>query len=280
MDAYVAKPLQPRELRGRDRERRRRRRAGAPPAAAASARAAGVVDLPRLLERVGGDRKALAAARPALPGRLAEAARADPRGRPGERRARRCAPPPTRSRDRCRTSPPRPPRRRPLRLQRMGETGDLAGAEGALDRLEREIGRVLEALAEAAPGPPRKAPRPRRSPARTPPGRAPGTRSRRTSHRPATMPSAKRPSSPPARPRAPSASQRRPLDGGTARRGENACKRTEVKPSGSQALASYDDGTKESGSRPRLVGRGVLQAWKDVRRLRGPPGSGRFGEVA
>ena len=82
------------------------------------------------------------------------------------------------------------------RLQHMGDTGHLAGADGALERLEREIARVLEALHEAAPGPPRKAPpararkpsaRPRATRAKataTPPGRkrspaSPGRRSRR-----------------------------------------------------------------------------------------------------
>ena len=116
MDAYLAKPLQPRELvaaidgvlgpattgaaasagpRVRPARDSRRRR----PRAAARARR--------------GRPEGPGRARPDLPRGLAEAGRTHPRGRPGERRPARCGPPPTPSRGRCRTSPPRP-RPRPL----------------------------------------------------------------------------------------------------------------------------------------------------------------------
>jgi CheY-like chemotaxis protein len=182
MDGYVAKPLQPRELEaaiarviapeGAD---------GSPSAVPASSPPAGVVDFPRLLERVGGDRKALAqlvrifrADSPKQAARIRKAI--EERDAPALRSAAHAvkgavsnfaAPAATEA---------------ALRLQRMGDTGHLAGAEGALDRLEREIGRALEALAEAAPKPSRK----------TPPVPA---------RKPLSKPLRKRPSSTPARPR-------------------------------------------------------------------------------
>jgi CheY-like chemotaxis protein len=168
MDGYVA--IQPRELEaaiarvvapeGEEGPASAVLVSGSPPPA-------GVVDFPRLLERVGGDRKAL--------GQLVRIFRADsPKQLARIRKALResdaaalrsaahavkgavsnfAAPAATEA---------------ALRLQRMGDTGHLAGAEGALDRLEREIGRVLEVLAEAVPGPSRKAPPAR---ARKPPAK-------------------------------------------------------------------------------------------------------------
>jgi HPt (histidine-containing phosphotransfer) domain-containing protein len=184
MDGYVAKPLQRRELEAAIAS-------VVPPGAAAPASAArasapppgpGVVDFPRLLERVGGDRTALAqlvrifrADSPKQAARIRKAIRES--DAPALRSAAHAvkgavsnfaAPAATEA---------------AVRLQRMGDTGHLAGAEGALARLEREIGRVLEALADAAPGLSRKAaPAPARKPRAKPRGR-------------------KRPSSPPARPR-------------------------------------------------------------------------------
>ena len=195
MDAYIAKPLQPRELEAAIARVLAPEGTDGPASAVPSPLpAAGVVDLPRLLERVGGDRKAL--------GQLVRIFRADsPKQLARIRKALResdaaalrsaahavkgavsnfAAPAATEA---------------ALRLQRMGDTGHLAGAEGALDRLEREIGRVLEALAEAAPKPSRKAPSARR---RKPPAKLrPGPRAKL----PAKTRGRKRPSSPHARPR-------------------------------------------------------------------------------
>jgi len=185
MDGYVAKPLQPRELEaaiasvvtpGAAQAHASAARASAPPPGP------GVVDFPRLLERVGGDRTALAqlvrifrADSPKQAARIRKAIRDS--DAPALRSAAHAvkgavsnfaAPAATEA---------------AVRLQRMGDTGHLAGAEGALARLEREIGRVLEALADAAPGLSRKpAPAPARKPRAKPRG-------------------PKRPSSPPARPR-------------------------------------------------------------------------------
>jgi CheY-like chemotaxis protein len=180
MDGYVAKPLQPRELEAAIASVVTPGAAQAP--ASAPPPGPGVVDFPRLLERVGGDRTALAqlvrifrADSPKQAARIRKAIRDS--DAPALRSAAHAvkgavsnfaAPAATEA---------------AVRLQRMGDTGHLAGAEGALARLEREIGRVLEALADAAPGLSRKpAPAPARKPRAKPRG-------------------PKRPSSPPARPR-------------------------------------------------------------------------------
>ena len=163
MDGYVAKPLQPRELEAAIETVLPSGAAAAPAAAARTSdlpAQPGIVDFPRLLERVGGDRKALAqlvrifrADSPKQVARVRKAIReADA---PALRAAAHAikgavanfaAPAATEA---------------AVRLQRMGDTGHLAGAEGALARLEAEIGKVLETLAAGARGP-SSAPRSRR----------------------------------------------------------------------------------------------------------------------
>jgi two-component system, sensor histidine kinase and response regulator len=139
MDAYVAKPLQPRELA-----------AAIESVLGKRGEASGVVDFDRLLERVGGDRKALAQlvgifredapkqiarVREAVQDQDAPALRAAAHAIKGAV-ANFAAPEATDA---------------AVRLQRIGESGDLANAEGALARLEHEIGKVLGALADTAP---------------------------------------------------------------------------------------------------------------------------------
>jgi HPt (histidine-containing phosphotransfer) domain-containing protein len=158
MDAYLAKPLQPRELAAAlagvvgatapaasspaDRE------PGLPPAGP------GVLDLPRLLERVGGDRKALAELvrifradspkqvariRSAIQESDAAALRATAHALKGAV-SNFAAPLATEA---------------ALRLQKMAEAGRLAGAGDVLEQLEREIDALLASLtgAVAAPRP-------------------------------------------------------------------------------------------------------------------------------
>jgi two-component system, sensor histidine kinase and response regulator len=163
MDGYVAKPLQPRELEAAIARVVTPGAASAPAGSGAPAppHAPAVVDFPRLLERVGGDRKALAqlvrifrADAPKQLARIRQAVRSS--NAPALRSAAHAvkgavanfaAPSATDA---------------AARLQRMGDTGHLAGADGALDRLEREIERVLEVLAERAPQAPRTPPSARR----------------------------------------------------------------------------------------------------------------------
>ncbi|HYN01902.1 MAG TPA: response regulator, partial [Vicinamibacteria bacterium] len=184
MDGYVAKPLQPRELQAAIA--RAVAPEGAEGPASASPPPAGVVDFPRLLERVGGDRKALAQLvrifQTDSPKQLARIRKAL---RESDAAALRSAAHAVKGAVSNFAAPAAT--EAALRLQRMGDTGHLAGAEAALERLEREIGRVLEALAEAAPRPSRKAPparaaRPRPGPHTKPPAKTSGR---------------KRPSSPP-----------------------------------------------------------------------------------
>ena len=164
MDDYLAKPLQPRELAAAiasvlppvttgaagpaDRPSR-------PPAAA------GPVDLPRLLERVGGDRRALAellrifrADWPKQAVRLRSTIReGDAAGLRAAAHALKgavsnfAAPAATEA---------------ALGLQKMGEAGQLRGAEAGLERLEQEVETLLAALAEVVrprPAAPPRAPR-------------------------------------------------------------------------------------------------------------------------
>jgi len=188
MDAYVAKPLQPSELQAAI-ARVLGTGAADVPAAPATVPAPGVVDFPRLLERVGGDRKALAQLvrifREDSPNQLARVRKAI---RAGDASALRSAAHAVKGAVANFAAPSAT--EAAARLQHMGDTGHLAGADGALERLEREIGRVLEALHEAAPGPSRKAPPAR---ARKPPARPRATRAKAT----ATPPGRKRsPASP------------------------------------------------------------------------------------
>jgi two-component system, sensor histidine kinase and response regulator len=148
MDAYLAKPLQPRELLAAIDGVLGSAATGAPsPAGRASGppAVAEVLEVARLLERVGGDRKALAelvrlfrADSPKQVARIREAIR---EGDPAALRAAAhalkgavsnfAAPPATEA---------------ALRLQKMAEAGRLTGAETALDRLEREIEALLASL--------------------------------------------------------------------------------------------------------------------------------------
>jgi two-component system sensor histidine kinase/response regulator len=148
MDAYVAKPLQHRELAAAIEAVLGGKRApplpvGPPPAEPSPA--AGVLDFERLKERVGGDRKALVQLvgifrddapkqidriRKAIRGGDAAALRAAAHALKGAV-SNFAAPEATAA---------------AARLQRMGEAGELTGATDALARLEREIGSVVEAL--------------------------------------------------------------------------------------------------------------------------------------
>ena len=200
MDGYLAKPLQPRELEAAIASVVAPEGADGPAAAAsASPPPAGVVDFPRLLERVGGDRKALAQlVRIFRTDSPKQAARIRKAIETGDAPALRSAAHAVKGAVSNFAAPAAT--EAALRLQRMGDTGHLAGAEGALDRLEQEIGRVLEALAEAAPGSPRKAPPvPARKPAAKPRARPRAGRQARKPH--AKAQDRKRPSSPRARPR-------------------------------------------------------------------------------
>ena len=152
MDAYLAKPLQPRELVSAIASALGSASPGpAAPADGASGplpTTVGAVDLPRLLERVGGDRKALAdlvrifrADSPKQVARLRDAVReSDSAALRAAAHALKgavsnfAAPGATEA---------------ALRLQKMGDAGQLAGAAAALERLEGEIEALLAALAAA-----------------------------------------------------------------------------------------------------------------------------------
>jgi two-component system, sensor histidine kinase and response regulator len=153
MDAYLAKPLQPRELASAIAGV-----LGSGPAPASSGGApeapstSGVFDLERLLERVGGDRKALAELvrifRGDAPKQIARIGKAIEDGdAPALRSAAHAfkgavsnfaAPLATEA---------------ALRLQKMAEAGQLAAAGAALDRLERDTEALLASLVSAV-GPP------------------------------------------------------------------------------------------------------------------------------
>jgi two-component system sensor histidine kinase/response regulator len=150
MDAYLAKPLQPRELAvaidgvvgatAAGAPASASREPGLPPASP------GVLDLARLLERVGGDRKALAELvrifRADSPKQVARIRKAVEESDAVALRAAAhalkgavsnfAAPPATEA---------------ALRLQKMAEAGRLAGAGAALEQLEREIDALLASLA-------------------------------------------------------------------------------------------------------------------------------------
>ncbi len=146
MDAYVAKPLRSQELLAAIRGL-----AGASPEpAAAPRRPRGPIDRTLLLERVGGDRQALARLVKLFladaPKRMAGIRRAILHGKAQALQAAAhalkgavsnfAAPAATEA---------------ALRLQRMGESGDLAGAERACGMLERELERVGAALQKLVP---------------------------------------------------------------------------------------------------------------------------------
>jgi CheY-like chemotaxis protein/HPt (histidine-containing phosphotransfer) domain-containing protein len=192
MDGYLAKPLQPAELAAaiaRVVSPRAAEEPAVPVRGSAASPGSGVVDFPRLLERVGGDRKALAQItrifRADAPNQVARIRRAI---RESDAPALRSAAHAVKGAVANFAAPSATDAA--ARLQRMGDTGQLAGAEGALERLEREIGRVLEALAEAAPGTSHAAPTAR--------ARQPSARVHAGPH--AKPHARKRPSAPPARP--------------------------------------------------------------------------------
>jgi CheY-like chemotaxis protein/HPt (histidine-containing phosphotransfer) domain-containing protein len=185
MDAYVAKPLQPRELHaaiaGVLPPAEASAPAPAPPAPEAPAAGPAVVDFPRLLERVGGDRAALAELvgifRADIPTQIARIRRSiAEQDAPGLRAAAHAvkgavsnfaAPAATDA---------------AAALQRMGDAGRLADAPAALDRLEREIEKVLAWLASVTPRPERRAsPRPA---SRAAAGRKKASTARGTKRRP------------------------------------------------------------------------------------------------
>ena len=180
MDAYLPKPLQPRELAGTIAKvvPSAAGQAGPPePAARPSpaAAAAGPLDLPKLMERVGGDRRALA--------ELAGIFRADwPKQAARLRKALREADAPAlRSaahalKGAVSNFAAPAATEAALNLQKMGEAGRLAGAQAVLERLEKEVEALLAALAEVA-GARRPARRERRASAAS--RRRPAARARR-----------------------------------------------------------------------------------------------------
>jgi two-component system, sensor histidine kinase and response regulator len=154
MDAYLAKPLQARELAaaidgvlGATRSGAPASESGLPPAGPA------VLDLARLLERVGGDRKALAelvrifrADSPKQVARIRTAIQE------GDAAALRAAAHTLKGAVSNFAAPPAAEAAQ--RLQKMGEAGRLDGAGAALGQLEREIEGLLASLAEAVEQPP------------------------------------------------------------------------------------------------------------------------------
>jgi PAS domain S-box-containing protein len=152
MDAYLAKPLHPRELASAIASA-----VGSPPPGPAAAPGGasgpppapvGTLDLPRLLERVGGDRSALAdivrifrADWPKQAARLREAVRE------GDAQALRAAAHALKGAVSNFAAPGAT--EAALRLQKMGEAGHLAGAEAALEGLEGEIGALVASLQRA-----------------------------------------------------------------------------------------------------------------------------------
>lgn len=154
MDAYVAKPLEPRELLAAIEGLAKPGRAAPLPDAAPAPGA--VVDEAVLLRRVGGDRKALArlvgvflADSPRLLSRIRAAVRKkDARALQAAAHALKgsvsnfAAPAATDA---------------ALRLQQIGGSGELAGAGSALTALEAELRRVGSLLAKLAGSRPRKA---------------------------------------------------------------------------------------------------------------------------
>ena len=150
MDAYLAKPLQPRELVaaidavvGGDRVRRPRVR---------QSRGRGPARAPRRPRRRAAARarrgrpEGPGRARPHLPDGLAEAGRAHPGGGPGEATPPRSGPPPTPLKGAVSNFAAPPATEAALRLQKMGDAGRLEGAEAALEQLEREIDALLASL--------------------------------------------------------------------------------------------------------------------------------------
>jgi CheY-like chemotaxis protein/HPt (histidine-containing phosphotransfer) domain-containing protein len=161
MDAYLAKPLQPREFAAVIESVL----GGAPslspaPEPGAPAPAPAFIDLERLLERVGGDRKALVelvgifrADSPKQLARIRKAIEA------GDALALRAAAHALKGAVSNFAAPAAAETAQ--RLQKMGEEGRLQEAGDALGRLEREIEALLAVLADVAGRPEKRAPRAR-----------------------------------------------------------------------------------------------------------------------
>jgi PAS domain S-box-containing protein len=161
MDAYLAKPLQPRELAAALATVLSPATAGAAVSAArgpGSPATPGAVDLPRLLERVGGDRRALAdlvrifrADWPRQVARLREAVRQN------DAAALRAAAHALKGAVSNFAAPAATEAAHSL--QKVAEAGRLGGAGAELERLEREVEALQAALAAvvgpARPGAPR-----------------------------------------------------------------------------------------------------------------------------
>jgi CheY-like chemotaxis protein len=174
MDAYMAKPLQPRELADTIASVLPGVAGAAPPEPADRPSPvpapAGPVDLPRLLERVGGDRRALAelvrifrADWPKQAKRLRSAIRG------GDAAALRAAAHALKGAVSNFAAPAAT--EAALSLQKMGEAGRLVGAAVVLERLEREVEALLAALAEVVG--PRHPARPAKTRAASAAGRRP-----------------------------------------------------------------------------------------------------------
>jgi two-component system, sensor histidine kinase and response regulator len=153
MDDYLMKPLQPRELiatiGGVVGATTSRVSASASREAGLPAESPGVLDVTRLLERVGGDRKALAelvrifrADSPRQVARIRAAVQAS------DAAALRAAAHALRGAVSNFAAPSATDAAR--RLQKMGDAGRLEGAPAALEQLERELDALLTSLAAAA----------------------------------------------------------------------------------------------------------------------------------
>jgi PAS domain S-box-containing protein len=147
MDAYLAKPLEPAELSAAIAAVVPGVRAAAPAGVGPSvaSAAAGVIDEARVLERVGGDRRALAAlARLFLadaPRRLGDIRRAiQSRDAPALRAAAHAL------KGAVSNFAAASATEAALRLQKMGEAGDLTAARSACALLEEELDRMRHAL--------------------------------------------------------------------------------------------------------------------------------------
>jgi CheY-like chemotaxis protein len=155
MDSYLAKPLQPEELLATIAAVTTGVRAvpAAGPGPPVTTAAAGVIDEARVIERVGGDRRALASlARVFLadaPRRLAEIRRAiQSRDAPALRAAAHAL------KGAVSNFAAASATEAALRLQKMGEAGDLTAAKSACALLEEELDRMRQALrAMAGPAP-------------------------------------------------------------------------------------------------------------------------------
>jgi len=166
MDGYLAKPLQLHELEDEIARVLEGRAPSRPASAPAAPALSGRVDAVRLLERVGGDRKALArivktflADGPRQLSRVREAV--DDGDAEALRRAAHAL------KGAVANFAAGPATKAALRLQEMGSRQDLAGATGAFGRLERELAVVFADLRRLAgtQTPNRRAARGKRAPA-------------------------------------------------------------------------------------------------------------------